>query len=214
MAIIEVKLGGRGRPLKLDTEAAKNMLYKNIEQVKKNLAQIRKTTSGVRDEFILGSNTRLPEFIKVTERMLNQAENNKNLSLDSIKQIKTYIKATKELGSRTEKVRSRALGNILYQDYKADLQEAAAKGSRFVKKITQKMLKKVEKMTAREKQEFFTSERYQDIKTTYRRYKHITAWSKKHSGKKNMTYQEAAFYLIEQRQDAGKDTTGLEQAFI
>lgn len=213
MAIIEVKLGGRGRPLKLDTEAAKNMLYKNVEQVKKNLAQIRKTTSGVRDEFILGSNTRLPEFIKVTERMLNQAEINKNLSLDSIKQIKTYIKATKELGSRTEKVRSRALGNILYQDYKADLQQAAAKGSRVVKKITQKMLKKVEKMTAREKQEFFTSKRYQDIKTTGRRYKHIKAWSEKHSGQ-NMTYQEAAFYLIAQRQETGEDTTGLEQAFI
>ena len=206
MAIVKIKTGGR--PITIDTEETILNFQRNILKAKKTLASIRRRTSGYREERLLGTPTTLPDFITNTLDALNALQDGEKLSLQAVREIKSNIKATRELASVQSRVRERALADLMRQQYEAEMLNVAKDASKFTKKSVGRQIGRIRAMTKKQQQEFFTSTKYQSPKTMYKRYKKIVDWAnadyKKRSGQDvNLSWQEAYTYMLERRQADG-----------
>lgn len=206
MAIVKIKTGGR--PITIDTEQTILNFQRNILKAKKTLASIRRRTSGYREERLLGTPTTLPDFITNTLDALNALQDGEKLSLQAVREIKTNLKATKELASVQSRVRERALADLMRQQYEAEMLNVAKDASKFTKKSIGRQIGRIKAMTKKQQQEFFTSTKYQSPKTMYKRYKKIVDWAnadyEKRSGQKvDLSWQEAYTYMLERRQADG-----------
>lgn len=211
MARIKVKTGGR--PLIIDTQKEMQKIFKYLPRAKQELVRLQRETSGYRSEELFGSSTTLPDFFMLAKENLERLERGAQISLKGARQLREDLKTIKELASPQARVRERALAYKIESEYLADIAEAKKTASKFARQSLEKLERRVKNLPAREKQKFFTSRAYQDIRTIRKEYKHIKDWAKSKTGRQRMSMQEAGYYLIEQRQKDGLDTAGLEEIF-
>lgn len=206
MAIIYIKQTGRGRPLKFDTEKDFSKLLHQIPQAKLRLQEIRKATSGVRNEDILGSETSLPSSIKTTIDVFQALQRGEQINIETARALKMGVKTVQQLSSKQEKVYSRALAKALETQYEEDIKYQSKYASAREKQIYNRMLTNIKNLTQRQQQAFFTSRAYQDPRTNRRNYEHVKKWAtediKKRTGEEiELTPNEAMAYLMERRQE-------------
>lgn len=205
MAKLTFKSGRRGRPLTLDTEAALKDIYKALPRAKQALAEFRRTTSGVRDEALLGTNTTLPEWLNMALDALETIPTER-YGYKMAKDIRSSVKIAKRLASRREDVRTTALEETLTTEYLQGLETAEGYSSPFAKEQLRKVAKQIKAKTKAERVAFFKSKQYQDIGTFGRKqYRKIKAWAES-SANREMTYKEAYAYLIANRAEQGLET--------
>ena len=205
MAKLTFKSGRRGRPLTLDTEAALKDIYKALPRAKQALAEFRRTTSGVRDEALLGSQTTLPEWLNMAIDAVEYIPT-ANYNYSMVKDIRSAIKIAKRLASKREDISTTALEEQMTTDYLEGLETAQGYSSQFAKEQLRRISNQVKNMTKQERIAFFKSKRYQDIGTFGKKqYRKIKAWAEASSGRE-MSYKEAYAYLIAQRAEVGLET--------
>ena len=205
MAKLTFKSGGRGRPLQLDTEVALKEIYKALPRAKQALAEFRKTTSGVRDEALLGTATTLPEWLNMALDALEQIPTER-YGYKMAKDIRTALKITKRLASKRQDVSTTALEETLTTEYLEGLETAEGYSSPFAKEQLRKVANQIKGMTKKERVKFFKSRSYQDIGTFGKRqYRKIKEWAQSSAGRE-MSYKEAYAYLIAQRAEQGLET--------
>lgn len=205
MAKLTFKSGKRGRPLTLDPEAALQEIYKSLPQAKQALAEFRKSTSGVRDEAILGTATSLPEFINLTLDALEFVSKDK-YSYEMARQIRDTVNITKRLASKREDVSTTALEETITTEYMEGLKKAAQVASPFAKEQYRNIARKIKRMTKKERIKYYKSKQYQDVGTFGGiRYERIKYWAESSANRK-MSYKEAYAYLVATRADANLDT--------
>lgn len=205
MAKLTFKSGRRGRPLTLDTEAALKDIYKALPRAKQELAEFRRTTSGVRDEALLGTNTTLPEWLNMALDALETIPTER-YGYKMAKDIRSAVKIAKRLASRRKDVSTTALEETLTTEYLEGLETAEGYSSPFAKEQLRKVAKQIKAKTKAERVAFFKSKRYQDIGTFGRKqYRKIKAWAEASSGRE-MNYKEAYAYLIANRAEQGLET--------
>lgn len=212
MAKFTIKGGGRGRPLTIDTEKIFTQLEQAYRPAMRNLAQIRRASSGVRDAELLGTQTSVPEWWQTTLQLAEQAQSGA-LSYEAAKYVKENLQAIKRLASRQERSRAQALSDILYKDYLRDLEYQMRGANKESQKYYEATKAKIERMTKRQRQEFFTSKSYESPRAFGRnRYEKIRAWAKKNTGKAAMSYQEAYAYLLYRRASDGLENSEEQMA--
>lgn len=205
MAKLQFKSGKRGRPLTIDPELTLNELYEALPRAKKALAEFRKTTSGIREEALLGTNTSLPGWLELSFEALESMPRNK-LTYDIAKEIKQTLKVTKRLASRRQDVSTTALEEKITQDYLEDLQEYSRLTNGYAKQKIEALAERIKATPKKQRIAFYKSNKYQDIGTFGRKeYRKIKAWAESSTGRK-MTYKEAYAYLITERADRGLET--------
>ena len=211
MAKFTIRTGRRGRPLTLDTEELTTQFMKSFEAAKSTLAQIRRKTSGVRDTSILGTPTSLPEWLETTYQVISSGIG--QLDYTSARELKSGVKATRQLASRVEKSRQQALSDIMYNQYIYELDTMISKSSEQAKDSYEKLKQRIQSLNKIERQEFFTSKFYESPKAFGgKEYEKILAWSKKETGKEAMTFQEAGAYLLYRRAIDGLDNSSKQKA--
>lgn len=207
MAKFTVKGGGRGRPLTIDTEKLFTQLEAAYKPAMRNLAQIRKGSSGVRDAALLGTQTSVPEWWQTTIALAEQAQGGA-LSYEAAKYVKENIRAIQRLASRQERSRAQALSDILYKDYLRDLEYQMRGANKESRKWYEATKRTIERLSKRERQEFFTSKSYESPKAfSSKKYEKIRAWAKKNTGKATMSYSEAYAYLLYRRASDGLENS-------
>ena len=207
MAKFTVKSGGRGRPLTIDSDKLLTQLQLAYRPAMRNLAQIRKGSSGVRDAALLGTQTSVPEWWQTTLTLAEQAQSGA-LSYEAAKYVRENIRAIQRLASRQERSRAQALSDILYKDYLRDLEYQMRGANKESRKWYEATKAKIQKLSKRERQEYFTSRAYESPKAFGRnRYEKIRAWAKKNTGKATMSYSEAYAYLLYRRAADGLENS-------
>ena len=211
MAKFTIRTGRRGRPLTLDTEELTTQFMKSFVAAKSTLAQIRRKTSGVRDTSILGTPTSLPEWLETTYQVISSGIG--QLDYASARELKAGVKATRQLASRVEKSRQQALSDIMYNQYIYELDVLISKSSEQAQDSYEKLKQRIQSLNKIERQEFFISEFYESPKAFGgREYEKILAWSKKETGKEEMTFQEASAYLLYRRAVDGLGNSSKQEA--
>lgn len=211
MAKIVIKSGKRGRPLSIDPVEAIKDLFKVLPQVKSNLSQIRKETSGVRDERIFGSETELPDYIERTFDVLSNLRENEKISYENLRELKQDIRFIERLASRQRRVKETIFSDILFESYKKNIKFMSRYASKFTKAQYNKLITNIEKLTPSERQEFFLSVGYQDPMTIGTNdYQRVINYAETETGQTGLTKQEAFAYLIYRRQQDYLDTKGLQ----
>lgn len=208
-----IKFKTKGRPYTIDTEKEQQKIEKYLPKAKQRLKTIREKTSGYRSESVLGTSTTLPDWIETSLFSLELLEQGSKISLQEAKNIKQTTQSIKQLSSKQERVYGRSLEPFITAEYLSDIEELKKNSSTFAIKQLNRLEKNIKKLTARQRQKLYFSAGYQDLKTIYIEYEHIKTWAEKKSHKKEMTYQEAGFYLIAKRQEEGLDTLALEEVF-
>lgn len=201
------KSGKRGRPLELDINKVYNEFFDLTPLADLRLRKFRQETKGIRGEALLGSQTSLPDWLDESIDLLQEAKSGRKLSYYEAKQIKLNLETIKELGSKQKRVYERALQEQLTSSYFDELlkyQETAT--SDFTKKQIDEIKSKIEKLPKRAQQSLLFSKYYQSPKTIGGRYKKVLEWSKRDSGQKNMTLDEAWAYLLKRRIEDGLPT--------
>lgn len=205
MAKLKFKSGRPGRPLTLDTEQALQDIYRALPRAKRALAEFRRTTSGVRDEALLGTQTTLPEWLNMALDALETIPTDK-FNYTMAKDIRSAIKIAKRLASKREAVSTTALEEQLTTEYLEGLETAQGYSSPFAREQLKRIENQVKNMNKQERIAFFKSKRYQDIGTFGKKqYKKIKAWAEASAGRE-MSYKESYAYLIAQRADQGLET--------
>lgn len=199
MAEIIIKSGKRGRPSRIDIDATYDLIEDLYLTASPRLKEIRKTTKGMRGEEILGTQTTVPEWVEESLDTLGAAQLGRKIDYLELQQIKSTINSLKELSAKRAKVYERGLAKQFEQAYLKELKEFEESASAFGKKQTKRIKEKLSKMTARQKQEFFTSKQYQAVKDN-KKYKHVKNWAEADSGKK-LTYNEAWAYLYNKKME-------------
>lgn len=204
MAIIKYRVKARGRPRELDT----NQVYKDIlsysNRASQRLAQIRKETKGIRGEQYLGSQTSLPDFIEEALDLLESYDYGREATTAELTQISKSLQVVKNLASKQSRVYGRALEGIVRETYVKELEREFGEGSKFSKKTVDEIKKMLDELSPRQRQGFFTSRHYQDVRTMAR-YKRVKDWAESDSGR-TMAYQESWAYLLERRlEDYGNE---------
>lgn len=205
---VYVRSGRRGRPLSIDPEAELNkLIQQTLPKAKQRLSKFRQQTSGVRDSAFLGSETDLPAFVESTIDVLSDLREGARISYESLRETKRAIKIAEQLASKQKRVYGRALEPALTEEYLRDLDRFSSKsGSIYMKRKNAQLRKMFTKLTPQQRQEFFFSKKYQDVRTMAGRYAHIVAWAEAETGRKNMTEEEAWAYLrVRRLEDFGKD---------
>lgn len=200
------KSGKRGRPLELDIDKVYDEFFDLTPMAELRLRKFRQETKGIRGEAILGSQTSLPDWLDESIDLLQEAKAGRKISYREAKLIKLNLETIKELGSRQKRVYERALQEQLTSSYFDELlkyQETSS--SEFTKQQINEIKTRIESLSKRAQQSLLFSKYYQSPKTIGGRYKKVLAWSKKDSGQKNMTLEEAWAYLLKRRIEDGLD---------
>lgn len=193
---IQVKSGGRGRPLTIDTEKLLATVNSNLGKAKQTLSQIRKSTSGYRGVEILGSNVELPEWLEETYTLIDMAQRGTRLSYQLAKNLRAGVRAVERLaGSRTKET---ALSEYFAKEFYEMIDYGMKNQSQFTKEQLRSMERTFRRMSPKQQQEFALSKGYQDIKTLSKKYRNIKTWAEKSSGR-SLTYAEADAYLLKRR---------------
>lgn len=214
MAKITVKSGGRGRPLSIDIDKAYDEIMRLIPKASTRLKSLRKSSTGMRSEAIFGTQTTVPEWV---EQTLDVIETNQAfdmpLTYKEAKDIKTTIKALKELGSKQARVYEKALADQLTQEYLDELEQFEKTSTTFAKKQIQELKQNFMKLSKRGKQKFLTSKAYQSPKAKGR-YEKVKKWAEADTNRR-MTYQDAWAYLYKRRAEDGLSTEWIkDEGFI
>ena len=191
---ITIKSGKRGRPITVDIEELSQEFYELKQTALPRLAEIRRTTKGIRDPRILGTKTSAPDWVSEAEDLIDMAENGRLPSYAEIKDIQSSIKSLRELSSKQARVYQRAISEQLTKSYLNELDIFAEDSGKFTKSQVKQIRQKIESMTPRQKQQFLTSKSYQSP-LAKGRYKRIRDWAQADSGKKYMTYEESWAYV-------------------
>lgn len=205
---ISVRSGRRGRPLSIDPEQELNkLIQQTLPKAKERLSKFRSETSGVRDTAFLGSETDLPAFVESTIDVLADLREGAQISYESLREAKRAIKVAEQLASKQKRVYGRALEPALSEEYLRDLDRFSTKtGSTYMKRKNAQLRRMFTKLTPQQRQQFFFSRKYQDVRTQAGRYENIIAWAEAETGRKNMTDEEAWAYLrVRRLEDFGKD---------
>lgn len=207
MAKFTVKSGGRGRPLTIDTDRLLTQIAAAYKPAMRNLAQIRKSSSGLRDAALLGTQTSAPEWWYTTQAILEQAPSGA-LTYNAAKYVKENMRTIQRLASRQERSRAQALSDILYKDYLRDLEYQMRRANKASRKWYEATKSKIERLSKSERQKFFTSKSYESPRAfNSNRYEKVHAWAKKSTGKASMSYQEAYAYLLYRRASDGLENS-------
>lgn len=205
---IQVKSGGRGRPLTIDTEKLLATVNSNLGKAKQTLSQIRKSTSGYRGVEILGSNVELPEWLEETYTLIDMAQRGTRLSYQLAKNLCAGVRAVERLaGSRTKKT---ALSEYFAKEFYEMIDYGMKNQSQFTKEQLRSMERIFRQMSPKQQQEFMLSKGYQDIKTLSKKYRNIKTWAEKSSGR-SLTYAEADAYLLKRRMQDGLSTEFIDE---
>lgn len=177
MAIITIKTGGRGRPLKIDTEKALQSFLKSKELAQARLYQLRKEAHGVRAESIIGSDLSLPSALEASYDVLQALRAGEQISYQTAKELRAGLLAIKQLASKQERVYGRALAETFKRQYLKDIEQATKYASKFTKEQFAEIKTALEKLTPAQQQKFFLSKGYQDPRTTTGNYQRVIAWA-------------------------------------
>lgn len=205
MAILTIKTGERGRPLKIDVDASLKQFMQQLPRAKARLQEIRRTTSGERAESILGSETTLPKGIRASMDVLEALQTGEKIDYATARELRANLRVVKELASKQERVYSRALASSLLKQYEQDIQYQSKYASKQVSQTYKGMLERVKTLTPRQQQKFFTGRGYQNVKTNRRDYQRIIEWAEndiqsKYGQDVQLTAEEAFAYMLEDRQ--------------
>lgn len=205
MAILTIKTGERGRPLKIDVDASLKQFMQQLPRAKARLQEIRRTTSGERAESILGSETTLPKGIRASMDVLEALQTGEKIDYATARELRSNLRVVKELASKQERVYSRALASSLLKQYEQDIQYQSKYASKQVSQTYKGMLERVKTLTPRQQQKFFTGRGYQNVKTNRRDYQRIIEWAEndiqnKYGQDVQLTAEEAFAYMLEDRQ--------------
>ena len=202
---IQIRTGGRGRPLEIDVDATLKQFMAQLPQAKARLQEIRRTTSGERSESILGSETTLPKGIKASIDVLEALQQGQKIDYATARELRSNLRTVKELASKQERVYGRALSSSLLKQYEQDIKYQSKYASKQVSQTYKGMLERVERLTPRQQQKFFTSRGYQNVKTNRRDYKRVIEWAEadiqnKYGQDVQLTAEEAFAYMLEDKQ--------------
>lgn len=205
MAILTIKTGERGRPLKIDVDVSLKQFMQQLPRAKARLQEIRRTTSGERAESILGSETTLPKGIRASMDVLEALQTGEKIDYATARELRANLRVVKELASKQERVYSRALASSLLKQYEQDIQYQSKYASKQVSQTYKGMLERVKTLTPRQQQKFFTGRGYQNVKTNRRDYQRIIEWAEndiqnKYGQDVQLTAEEAFAYMLEDRQ--------------
>lgn len=203
---ITIKSGKRGRPLTFDAEDILAQFMRQLPRAKARLQEIRRTTSGERNEAILGSETSLPKGISASIDVLQDLKLGEQIDYETARIIKENLRQVKQLASKQERVYSKALANALVKQYEADIDYQSKYASKTTQNIYKSLKQNVKKLTPQQQQQFLTSSGYQNVKTNRKKYDKVIAWAEDHFAKTygqevKMTAEEALAYVIKVKQD-------------
>ena len=202
MAILKFKT--RGRPLTLDTEAVTEEIFARLPRARQTLKEFRQTTSGVRDEEIIGTETSLPEWLDASIMALTQFED--KITLASARDIKQALNVVQKLSSQRVSTREIALESKLTSEYLKGLESATKQSDTGAGKYYKKLEKYIKRASKKERVEYYKSRSYQDVGSfRNRRYKRIKAWAEDSTGRQ-MSYKESYAYLVARRLEDGLET--------
>lgn len=204
MAIITIKTGGRGRPLKIDTEKALQSFLKSKDLAQARLQQIRQEAHGVRAESIVGSDLSLPSVLEASYDVLQALRAGEQISYQTAKELRAGLLATKQLASKQERVYGRALAETFKRQYLKDIQQATKYSTAFTRQQFEGIKTALEKLTPAQQQKFFLSKGYQDPRTTTGEYQRVIAWAENNiyerTGKTvQLTGAEALAYVSKEK---------------
>lgn len=203
---ITIKSGKRGRPLTFDTEDTLAQFMRQLPRAKARLQEIRRTTSGERNEAIFGSETSLPKGISASIDVLQDLKAGEQIDYETARMIKENLRQVKQLASKQERVYGKALANALVKQYEADIDYQSKYASKTTQNIYKSLKQNVRKLNPQQQQQFFTSRCYQNVKTNRKEYQRLIAWAEDHFEKTygqaiKMTAEEAQAYVIKSKQD-------------
>lgn len=199
---MEIRSGKRGRPLKVDLEELIEQYEEAIPKSLGRLAQLRKSSKGIRDSAILGTQTSLPKWIEEGRDILEASKLGRIPTYKEIKDIRTSLRSMKQLQSKQERVFSRAISTQLKNEYERQLTEYASNKGKFYERSKEKILTEFRKLNPKQQQELLQSKYYQDPKTLSPSGTNIEAikkWSKKELGLERISADKARAYLLERR---------------
>lgn len=185
--------GVRGRLREFDPSLTYKNIMQNINKAQQNLLKIVEKSSGVRGEKYFGSETSLPDWVSETLDVLELADV-RQPSISEIKQAIMLEKGIKQLASRYQAVQSRGLTPVLEAGYLQEL-EGLDGDDRFINAQRLMIEQKLAGLTQVQKQVFFTSKFYQEVKTAKGNYERILKWAEADSGE-NLTIDEAWAYML------------------
>ena len=201
MAKLYIKSGKRGRPLSIDPEKELHKLvFENIPKARERLAEIKKQSSGIREERLIGGANVLPEYIESSIDVLQDLKEGENIDYDTLKELKKNLRTVERLSSKQERVFGSALEQQFTEDYIKSLDYFSRAGSDFVKKSNERVKNMLQNLTPKQRQQAFLSKGYQDIATmSSQSDRRVQAWARKESGNQELTVDEAWAYLRERR---------------
>lgn len=168
MAIITIKTGGRGRPLKIDTEKALQSFLKSKDLAQARLQQIRQEAHGVRAESIVGSDLSLPSALEASYDVLQALRAGEQISYQTAKELRAGLLTMKQLASKQERVYGRALAKSIETEFAKSLESVKKYASAQAKEYYNKLIENFRKLTPQQKQKYFISKSYQDPRTNTR----------------------------------------------
>lgn len=206
MAIIRVRTGGRGRPLEIDVEKTLKQFEQQLPRAKARLQEIRRTTSGVRDAEILGTETQLPKALSASIDVLEALSEGKDISYQTARELRQNLRSVEQLASRQERVFGRSLASLLTRQYEQDIKARLQNASGVTQRIYKRMLQRVQQLTPKQQQTFFFSRGYQ-LTSTQGQYQRVIEWAQNDIAEKEginvkLTSDEALAYVEEQKQIA------------
>lgn len=201
MAKYYARSGKRGRPLSIDPEKELNkLIFENIPKAKERLAEIKKQSSGIREERLIGGANVLPEYIESSIDVLQDLREGENIEYETLKELKANLRTVERLASKQERVFGSALEKQFTEDYIKSLDYFSRAGSDFVKKSNERVKNMLQNLTPKERQKAFLSKGYQDVATmSSQSDRRVQAWARKETGNQELTVDEAWAYLRERR---------------
>lgn len=202
MAILKFKT--RGRPLTLDTEAVTKEIFARLPRARETLREFRRTTSGVRDQELVGTETSLPEWLDASIMALTQFED--RISLQSARDIKQTLEIVRKLSSPRGLSRETALEGKITEEYLQELEYAGRTADTGAKKYYRQLERQIKAMSKQQRVAYYKSRQYQSVGSfRERRYKRIKAWAQDSNGR-SMSYKESYAYLVARRLEEGLET--------
>lgn len=203
MAILKFKT--KGRPLTLDTEAVTEEIFARLPKARETLREFRRTTSGVRDQELVGTETSLPEWLDASIMALTQFED--RISLQSARDIKQTLEIVRKLSSPRGLSRETALEGKITEEYLQGLEYAGRTADTGANKYYRQLERQIKAMSKQQRVAYYKSRQYQSVGSfRERRYQRIKAWAQDSTGRR-MSYKESYAYLVARRLEEGLDTS-------
>lgn len=191
MAIQKIKTGRRGRPITIDTLDVLQDLVALQRRSAPMLEKLRRTSKGMRQEYIFGTRTSAPDWVQRSIDLLTSAEvQGLELTTQDVKSIRATTTALKRLGARQIKYQTTALEPILYASYVSDIQRLSTEDSPTLQRKKEEIIQKLENMTPQMRSEFLRSKYYQSWKARGN-YERVRKWAKAKTGRSRMSMDEA-----------------------